>query len=138
MSIHLAITNQTRAVIDTRWLARQLRRLLKLLRITDGAWSITLVDDRAMAALHKRTMNAPSTTDVLTFDLRDSKKQPLELDSVLCRDEAARRAKDLGPPVRDELLLYALHSLLHVHGYNDLTARQSARMHRREDSLLLR
>jgi probable rRNA maturation factor len=84
-------------------------------------------------------MNLGDTTDVLTFDLSDgSGAGDLELDTVLCADEAARRAKELAHPLKVELLLYAVHSLLHVRGYDDIRPADAARMHRREDEILLR
>lgn len=130
------------------WLRPPLLSLLQLLRISSVQWSITLVRDRDMKALHAQTMNVPTTTDVLTFDLRDppSRKSrphkdregsPVELDTVICLDEARRRAKELAHPIRHELLLYCLHSLLHVQGYKDLTSKDAAAMHAREDALLV-
>jgi probable rRNA maturation factor len=139
MSVSLSITNQSGRggrTVDGAWLQRQLRRVLKLLKIAEGEWTITIVDDRAMAALHKKTMNLPTTTDVLTFDF--SGGRGLELDSVLCAEEAVRRAKELKHSVKNELLLYAIHSLLHAQGYDDLKAQDAAEMHRREDEILLR
>jgi len=144
MSIHLVITNQTRSRLDTRRLGRQLRRTLKLLKIRHANWSITIVADRAMSALHALTMKDPTTTDVLTFDLRDESEikktkegSAVELDTVICRDEAARRAKEFHHTTLEELLLYAIHSLLHVQGYDDLRNTRAAQMHRREDELLI-
>jgi probable rRNA maturation factor len=136
MSVSLTITNQGKRTVDAAWLKRQLRRVLRLLEIETGEWTITIVGDRAMGALHKRTMNLSDTTDVLTFDL--SGGETLELDSVLCVDEAARRAKELRHSLKNELLLYAIHSLLHVQGYDDVKAKDAAEMHRREDEILLR
>ena len=95
-----------------------------------------------MKRLHAASLDDPTTTDVLTFDLRDDapKKDhegtPVELDTVVCIDEARRRATEFGHPIRNELLLYCLHSLLHVQGYNDTTRAESDRMHVREDELL--
>ena len=120
-------------------LGKPLRRLLKLLGIKGGAWSITVVRDHEMKALHKRSMNLGTTTDVLTFDMSDpdeGTRRPLDLDTVICVDEARRRAEEFGHSVDHELLLYALHSLLHVQGYDDLTPGQFKRMHAREDELL--
>jgi probable rRNA maturation factor len=87
-------------------------------------------------------MGDTRTTDVLTFDLRDRKPPrdregvALELETVVCIDEARRRAAELNHPVRHELLLYCVHSLLHVQGYDDKSPAAARRMHAREDELL--
>ena len=113
--------------------------MLGELGYTGGNWSITLVDDRAMGELHARTMGDARTTDVLTFDLRgDDDATGLDLDTVICVAEARRQAAARGHAVHDEVLLYAVHSLLHVSGYDDLTPRQARAMHAREDELLTR
>jgi len=142
--IRISISNQTRHRVDGRWLKRQLRRAMKLLHVERAEWAVTIVGDAAMAELHQRTMNVSGTTDVLTFDLREEGEiektregSAVELDTVVCYDEAARRAKELGHGVAEELLLYAIHSLLHVQGYDDRTKTGAAAMHRREDALLI-
>lgn len=122
--------------IQHHFLRTHLLTLLTHLQIQKADWSITLVSDAAMTALHARTMNIATTTDVLTFDLRSSPTDPLELDTVICFDEAARRSTELKHPVTHELLLYAIHSLLHTQGYDDRTRYDAQKMHRREDQLL--
>lgn len=139
MPIHL----RTHKAPSKAWLEAHLRRALRLLHISAATWDITFVRDADMKALHQRTMNIPETTDVLTFDLRDAPARrtregdAVELDTAICVDEARRRAEELGHPLRNELLLYAIHSLLHVQGHDDLTPRKAALMHRREDELLV-
>lgn len=135
----LEIHNQARPGMPVAWLRGTLEKLLTQLNIRAGNWSLTLVGDEAMAALHQRTMNLASTTDVLTFDLRETLHgaAAIDLDTVICVDEAARQAAQRGHPLRHELLLYAIHSLLHVRGYDDVSAPKARRMHRREDALLV-
>lgn len=134
----IQVANQTRRRVAGAYLQGHLQNVLGLQKVRGGEWAITVVGDRAMAALHERAMNLATTTDVLTFDLRDrGGTSELDLDTVICIDEAARRARELGHSVQEELLLYAIHSLLHVCGYDDVTAHQAARMHRREDAILL-
>jgi probable rRNA maturation factor len=55
---------------------------------------------------------------------------------VLCVDEAARQAAEQGHTVAEELLLYAVHGLLHLCGYDDRTPADFAVMHAREDEIL--
>jgi rRNA maturation RNase YbeY len=144
MSVELNIVNRTRGKVDGRWIARRLRKVLRLLGVEKGEWAVVIVGDREMKGLHLRTMGLDSTTDVLTFDLREAAEikrtkegSAVELDTVVCLDEAKRRGKELGHSVERELLLYGVHSLLHVQGYDDVKTGQAARMHRREDELLI-
>ena len=147
MNVALHITHETPV---PRGLPAALRKhlhgVLRFMKIDHGSWSITLVDDAAMAELHGRTLGLPTTTDVLTFDLREKSEAGrgkagagaagVDLDTIICVDEAGRRARELGHPLLYEVLLYALHSLLHVCGYDDKTPAQAQRMHRHEDHVL--
>jgi len=102
--------------------------------------SVLLVGDERMCELHAIHLDDPTTTDVLTFDLRDRSDiaGPLSVDGdlVLCVDEAARQADARGHDVARELLLYAVHGLLHLLGHDDHDPDEAAAMHVREDELL--
>jgi probable rRNA maturation factor len=101
--------------------------------------SIALVGDARMAQLHQQFLNLPGPTDVLTFPLElDARGRALSGEIVICIPQARRRAAEHGVPVRQELLLYALHGLLHLCGYDDRTERDYRRMHRTEDAILTR
>lgn len=124
------------------YLRRGLQCIAAVLAIQSCRWHIRMVRDAEMKRLHAESLDIPTTTDVLTFDLRDAVPEkghegdPVELDTVICLDEARRRAAELGHPLQNELLLYCLHSLLHVQGYSDAAPGESKRMHAREDALL--
>ena len=62
--------------------------------------------------------------------------EPVEGDVVVCVDEARRQAVNRGHEVRAEVLLYAVHGLLHLLGYDDHEPDSAAAMHDREDTLL--
>jgi probable rRNA maturation factor len=82
-------------------------------------------------------MNIAGPTDVLTFPLEsDSRGRYVVGEVILCVPEARRRAKSEGTLVRNELLLYAVHGLLHLCGFDDTTARGFKRMHHTEDQIL--
>jgi probable rRNA maturation factor len=122
------------------WLIPQFLRLAAKARVTAGRLHLTIVNDRTMGRLHHRHTGVEGTTDVLTFDLRDNPADPSsahEADLVICLDEAGRQARQRGHAVRLEVLLYALHGLLHLVGYDDHSPRARAKMHRREDELLM-
>lgn len=126
------------------WAVPLLARVVRTLGWTAAGLSVALVGDDRMAQLHRRYRQMADTTDVLTFDLREPVdlegdtpfSVPLEAELVLCVDEAARQAARLGHETRQELLLYAVHGLLHLAGCDDHEPAAAAEMHRREDALL--
>lgn len=136
MEVDLVMQVHDRKPPIKRWLVEQLKRIAALAGIDRGRVALLIVGDDEMARLHEQYKQSPGTTDVLTFDLRESPADAIEGDIALCIDEAARQAQSRGHEVRLELLLYAVHGLLHLCGYDDQTRAQYARMHRREDELL--
>jgi probable rRNA maturation factor len=101
--------------------------------------SVALVGDKRMCDLHDRFMGIPGPTDVLTFPLdEDGRGRVTGGEVVVCLPEARRRAREHRTPLEHELLLYALHGLLHLCGYDDRTQRAYATMHRTEDEILNR
>jgi probable rRNA maturation factor len=121
------------------FLRRNLRGAHRLLRPPLNELSLALVGDKRMALLHEQFMNVSGPTDVLTFPLDlDPRGRPLSGEVVVCVPEARRQAKERKVPVERELLLYALHGLLHLCGYDDRTGEDFRAMHRAEDQILTR
>lgn len=113
------------------------QRALSELNAT-GELRVAAVDDEEMAAAHVEHTGIEGTTDVLTFDLSetDSTDRELDVDVLICVDEAHRRAMERGHPVEHELLLYAIHAALHCLGHDDHDHEDASRMHAEEDRLL--
>ena len=112
-----------------------LRRLVEGLDRPCVRCAIEIVDDRKMTLLHGRWMNDESTPDVLTFPM-SAPEEPIDVDIAVCLDEAERRAGEYGHDRLRELVLYALHGLLHVSGHDDHDAEEFRLMHAEEDRLL--
>lgn len=93
-----------------------------------------VVGDDEMASAHETHTGVSGTTDVLTFDL--SEAGILDVDLMICADEAARQATDRGHAMRDELLLYTVHGILHCLGYDDHDEDAYQKMHALEDEIL--
>jgi probable rRNA maturation factor len=99
--------------------------------------SIALVGDRKMSALHKQFLNIGGPTDVLTFPLElDGRNRAISGEIIICVPEARRQCRQNGVDLRQELLLYALHGMLHLCGFDDRTESDFRKMHRREDEIL--
>jgi rRNA maturation RNase YbeY len=137
-TLDLIITARTgRSHVST--LRRYLPRAHALLKPPLRELSVALVGDSRMSALHERFMNITGPTDVLTFPLEfDSRGRPTAGEVVVCMPEAVRRARGLGIETKHEVLLYALHGMLHLSGFDDRTDAAFRTMHRKEDQILIR
>jgi probable rRNA maturation factor len=110
-----------------------------LLRSPLRELTIVFVNDRRMIELHERFMGLPTTTDVLTFAIdQDRRGRAVSGEVYVCLPEARRQAGLRGILLGHEVLLYALHGMLHLSGFDDRTHPEYRRMHRREDQILTR
>ena len=90
-----------------------------------------------MSGLHERFMATAGPTDVLTFPLdEDERGRCVAGEVVVCVPEARRQAKARVIPVEHEVLLYAIHGMLHLSGFDDRTQTDYRKMHRTEDRIL--
>jgi probable rRNA maturation factor len=148
-SIHIELVQHT-DISDTQlegWLDQQVKRAVELCEVKQAQLNLVIVADDEMAELHEQYTGVAGTTDVLTFDLNQSAEggsppgsdqapSALESDIILCLDEAKRQADQRGHEPRHELLLYAVHGLMHLLGEDDHDEAAYQRMHAREDALL--
>jgi probable rRNA maturation factor len=135
--LSLSIQSPAASQPDVPYLRRHLLAAHRLLHPPLCELSIALVGDKIMSDLHQQFLGIPGPTDVLTFPLEtDRKRRPISGEVVICVPEARRRCRQIGGNLRQELLLYALHGLLHLCGYDDRTDQDYRKMHRKEDQIL--
>lgn len=96
---------------------------------------IAVVDSRQMAQLNRKYLKRSGPTDVLSFDLSDSPAGNIVAQLVICGEIAAQEARARHIGQQREILLYVLHGLLHVLGYDDQTD-DAPRMFCRQEELL--
>ena len=90
-------------------LPRKSSKLTKLLEI-----AVWIVSDRRIAALHRKFMDEPGPTDVITF-------QHGEI--FISAETARRHAHRFKNTLARELKLYVVHGLLHLQGFDDRNER---------------
>lgn len=105
--------------------------------IAEAEIGVVLVDDRRIAAIHRRWLGLAGPTDVITFDLSGAAaglphSGILAGDIVVSTDTARRVARDVGWTPRQELSYYVVHGLLHLTGYDDHTPADRRQMRARE------
>jgi probable rRNA maturation factor len=88
---------------------------------------VVLVDRATMARVHGDFLDDATETDVITFPYGEI---------LVCPAVADDRARELGLRLDDEVLLYGLHGLLHLAGYDDTTPRLAKEMAAAQEKLL--
>ncbi|MEO7166599.1 MAG: rRNA maturation RNase YbeY [Spartobacteria bacterium] len=108
---------QRKLVLDRAALERFAQRALPFCMRQEGTGLTTLpeidvllISDHRMAELHQRFMQIPGPTDVITF-------QHGEI--FISAETAQRQADEYGATLEQELRLYLVHGLLHLHGFDD-------------------
>lgn len=101
-----------------------------------AAVDIAVVTAHRIAALNRRWLRHAGSTDVLSFDLTGPGDAGLVAQIVVCADVAVREARRRGHAAQREMLLYTVHGLLHLTGYDDTTPRKATRMRARQEELL--
>jgi probable rRNA maturation factor len=80
---------------------------------------VVIVSDRRMESLHRQFLNETGPTDVLTFEHGEI---------FVSAETACRNAREFGKSLEQELRLYVVHGLLHLHGFDDRNATEKRRM----------
>jgi probable rRNA maturation factor len=88
---------------------------------------ITLLGEAAIAKVHGEFLEDPTPTDVITFEYGEI---------LIGVPIAAANARRFRHPVDHEVALCAIHGLLHLLGYDDLTEKERVIMHARQEEIL--
>jgi len=88
---------------------------------------ITLLGEAAIAKVHREFMDDPTPTDVITFEHGEI---------LIGVPIAVANAKRFRHPADHEVALCAIHGLLHLLGFDDLTASERSIMHARQEEIL--
>lgn len=135
----LVITNRQRKVpIDLKVCRRVLKNALPLCLANPGSdapvlldsldeVSLSIVSAGVMAGIHQEFLGIDGATDVITFPYGEI---------LICAEVAAGNARSYSVSAQDEVMLYAIHGMLHLHGYDDISPDSARRMRSRQANIL--
>lgn len=143
--------SQERFEVDETFLEEVARRTLEDERVASAVISVALMDNAAIHELNRQYLGHDYETDVLSFLLEcQAPDEPLTGDApaprgagkriegevILSVEMAAQLAEEFRWSIRDETVLYLVHGLLHLCGYDDLTPTEKRVMRARERDIL--
>ncbi|HOD12375.1 MAG TPA: rRNA maturation RNase YbeY [Candidatus Omnitrophota bacterium] len=132
---------QTRIPLRPHLIAAKVKKFLSHEGIAAADLSIAIVSDSHIKSLNQKYLKHDYATDVLAFNLASScigRAHGLYGEVVVSADTAKRQSKVFKTTVSDELLLYIIHGILHLLGFDDHSAKDITRMRAKEKAVLAR
>lgn len=128
---------QTHLTMPAQRLQEVIERILAEEGFESAEISVALVDDAQIHRVNRDFLGHDFPTDVVSFVLsEDVDGCHLEGELVVSTETAKREAKSHGWSAEDEVVLYVVHGLLHLCGYDDLTDDARPIMRQRERQVL--
>jgi probable rRNA maturation factor len=88
---------------------------------------VIIVSDRVIADVHRRFMNIPGATDVITFDHGEI---------LISATTALANTVKFNATLKHEIGLYIIHGLLHLNGYTDKIPLEAQKMAKLQNEIL--
>jgi probable rRNA maturation factor len=128
----VSVRSRQRALkVNTPLLKQMIVATLRYLAVAPPDLSILLVDDKTIAKLNLQYHATAGPTDVLSFDYGGGAGEV-----IVSAEQARLGAGKFRTTVARELVLYVVHGILHLNGFDDLTAPDRRRMRAAERSCL--
>jgi probable rRNA maturation factor len=104
---------------------------LRKLDFAHQGLSIVFLGEKRMRAINKKYLGHDYVTDVLTFDLDRGLGE-----IIICPRMAAANAVLYKTSTEKEIILYVIHGILHLNGFDDHAPRDMIQMRKMENALL--
>lgn len=130
--------------LDKKTILQVVRHVMKEEGRAAKSLSVVLTDNRHIRDLSNEYLGRDAVTDVISFPLEDpewpeghvSNNGSINGEIIASAERAYHQAQAIHGNPEAELLLYIVHGLLHLIGYDDRTPPDAKQMHAREDLLL--
>ncbi|MCP5008081.1 MAG: rRNA maturation RNase YbeY [Planctomycetes bacterium] len=120
--------------VDKDEVGRVVRAFLKM-EGRDAKLSIAFVDNDEIKRVHKRFLSSDEVTDVISFSLGDE-GDFVDGEIVVSVETAVEVAHSKQSCVEGEIILYVIHGILHLLGFDDNNVVNSRIMHEKESEVL--
>ena len=118
----------------------KIKKIIKsVLRVEkkDAELSVVFIDNKTIKQINNAFLGHNYATDVLSFACNEpSFKNSIKGEIIVSVEMASKLSRRYGYEIEGEIVLYLVHGLLHLLGYDDKRKKDAKKMHQREGSLL--
>ncbi len=122
---------QKKVPIPRRRVFKAAKAVFRRLSFEACGLSIVFTGTKRMRAVNKKYLKHDYVTDVLAFDLGENMKE-----IIICPLIARANARRHQSSTEKEIILYVIHGILHLAGFDDHHSKDTLQMRRMENELL--
>lgn len=139
--------------LDEGFLIQVAQKVLAEEQVASAEISVALVDNAAIHDINRQYLGHDYPTDVISFllgceppseedstangsDVLRGRGKRLDGEVIISTETAIQEAENFGWSPREEVVLYLIHGLLHLVGYDDLSSTEQKVMRARERAML--
>lgn len=115
--------------INERFIKKTAKDILDILH-KQKCLEIIFLGDTEIKPINKKYKRRDAPTDVLSFELGDLGE------IIISSDTALKNSAIFHTSFEEEIVLYVIHGILHLFGYDDGTVREKKRMSKKEDDVM--
>ena len=131
------LDEQDALVVDLDRVRTVCEQILAGSGIRSGRINVVLVDSDTIQQYNRDFLQHDYPTDAISFPLDDRRDEGyLEGEVLACTEIAKTRASEFSWTAEEELMLYIVHGMLHLVGFDDTAPEQRAIMQEKERSYL--
>jgi probable rRNA maturation factor len=131
------LDEQDDLVADLEKIRSVCETILADLAVRSGRMNVVLADSSTIRQYNKDFLQHDYPTDVISFPIEDRRSEGhLEGEVLVCTKVAKERAGEFGWSAEEELLLYIVHGVLHLVGFDDITPELKEEMQKNERKYL--
>lgn len=134
-SHRIEISDQQERSVDFEDCTNVARMIVDDFGFDQSEISIAFVDDPTIRDLNKQYLNHDYETDVISFVLEES-ETALTGQLLVSTDTAQRMGQQIDVPMEHEVLLYVIHGMLHLVGFDDTDPESAEKMRSAEADYL--
>jgi probable rRNA maturation factor len=131
------LDEQEYLIVNTEEIRSICEKILNDFGVKSGKLGVILVDNDTIQQYNRDFLHHDYPTDVISFPIVDRRYEGhLEAEILVCTQIAQDRAGEFGWLPEEELLLYIVHGMLHLVGFNDTTPEIRNTMQQKEREYL--
>ena len=127
------LDEQDELVIDLEKVRTVCDHILADGKIVSGRINVVLVDSDTIQQYNRDFLQHDYPTDTISFPIETRRNEGhLEGEVLVCTEIAKERSEEFGWTAEEESLLYVVHGMLHLIGFEDALPEQQAVMQEKE------